>query len=112
MELSEVLENLCCQDSRNPNFIKKNITKGECCCNNCVNGRDKLADSLIDAMSEIDNLTNELRDVRDELDDANSSYESAEYELNENEERLDYLESRLAKADEQYDLIGFILNQR
>lgn len=50
MEENEILENLCCYDTRNPFKIEveeDEKPKGKCFCDNCFYGRSKLANEIL-----------------------------------------------------------------
>jgi len=64
MDKSEVLENLCECDERNPgrsycidsNGVKSYIPKEEdCCCDNCMYGITELAEFTLELMEKLEN---------------------------------------------------------
>lgn len=73
MKLSELYENLCRYDTRNPyydaeydsDFVARS---DNCYCDNCFYGRDKLAMSTIDAYNHLTNeLTNTLNEYKESV---------------------------------------------
>lgn len=64
MTREEVLENLCVYDLRNPYYISPydddyREPRGNCKCDNCFYGRDKLAEALLNLMDKADHPTTE-----------------------------------------------------
>ena len=60
MTRDEILENLCAYDLRNPYGVSPDPDdyrepRGNCHCDNCFYGRDKLAVALLDLMEKADN---------------------------------------------------------
>lgn len=59
MNLKEIHENLCSYDERNPFYKelfgdeKPNKGNGQCYCDNCFNGRDKLAKEILRLMNHV-----------------------------------------------------------
>lgn len=56
MELTEIYSNLCIRDKRNPShydifpaneYTEEEINNGQCFCDNCCYGKDKLAREII-----------------------------------------------------------------
>lgn len=59
MELSDIYENLCMYDSRNPLYDPiEDIdwpARTNCYCGSCINGRDKLALEILRLKAVLDN---------------------------------------------------------
>lgn len=56
MTTTEIIQQLCIYDNRNPNFEEYNerINKHkECYCDNCFRGKDKLANELLRVKEEL-----------------------------------------------------------